>query len=257
MQRKALQLVVLGCLVALAGCSGALSGAGGEQTLDDVSYPDGVSENGTNVSALADAHSTALENESFTLDVQTGVNSSSMNQSVSIDAQVGPNRDAISANTSTSGQQMSLYLTDEKRYERAQVEGETQYRVTNRTPNAMQLVQSSFEGQSYLDQFAGMGNFTPTEVRDVNGTTLIVLEADGSDATAEQAGETEQPNLTDYDATILVDERGVVHSMTVEATSRQDGQAFDTEFSMELSDVGETTVAEPSWLDDAENQTSS
>ncbi|NEU55366.1 hypothetical protein [Halorussus sp. MSC15.2] len=252
MRRRVLQLLVLSCLVALAGCSGALPGDGaGEQTLGDVSYPAGVSDDGTNVTALANAHESALENSSLTLSIDSTVNSSAGNRSVVLDAAVGSARDNVLVNGSASGRQMSVYLTPEKRYTRIATgdNSEAAYQVTNRSQEAMRLV-PSYSGSGYLDQFAGMANFTPTGVRTVNGTTLLVLQADGSNATA-----TDRANVSEFDATILVDERGVVHSVTVEATSSRNGQEFRTTYSMTISDVGETTVAEPAWLDEARNQT--
>lgn len=250
MQRNALQLFAVACLVALAGCTGALTGGGDDPTLEDVSYPAGVSENGTNVSALADAHSAVLENRSFTLSVNGTVNSPTANQSVRLDASVGRNRENVLVNGTMMGQQVSMYLTAEKRYTRLDADGEVSYRANRRTSDAVRLVPSSFTGASYLDRFGGVANATPTDVRETNGATLIVLRADGSDATA-----SEQANVTDYNATLLVDEQGVVHSMTVEATTTRDGRRSTTEFALEISNVGETTVAEPPWLDEARNET--
>ncbi|WP_115863169.1 DUF7537 family lipoprotein [Halorussus litoreus] len=249
MRHRALQLLAICCLVALAGCTGGLPG-GDEPTLDDVSYPDGVSENGTNVSALSTAHSEALENESFGLTVDASVNASSINQSIRIDAAVGADRDNIRADTNASGQQTSMYLTPETRYTRVATDDGVTYDAQERTPTAMQLVPASYSGASYLDQFAGMANATPTDVREVNGTTLVVLEADGSTAT-----DNESANLVDYNATLLVDEQGVVHSMTVELAATSQGQRSTTRLSMDIYDVGETTVEDPSWLDEARNRT--
>ncbi|WP_135853470.1 DUF7537 family lipoprotein [Halorussus salinus] len=253
MRRKALQLLVVASLVALAGCSGALSGGDGAQTLDDVTYPAGVSENGTNLTALADAHENTLQNQSFTLEVASTVNSSMGNQSVALDAAVGADREEIRVNGSALGQDVSVYVTEEKRFTRLNVaDGEARYQVADRTPESSQIVPSSYTGRSYLDRFAGSGNFTPTGVRTVEGTTLVVLEADGSNATQSQ-----QMNVTDYNATMLVDQQGVVHSVSVEVSAARQGQQARTEFSMNVSDVGETTVAEPAWLDEARNSTDS
>jgi hypothetical protein len=257
MQRNALQLLAIAALVALAGCTGGLSGAGdpadGTPTLEEVSYPAGVSANGTNVSALAEAHAAALENRSFTLSADTAVNTSMMNQSARFDAAVGQHHDTVRVNGTVMGQRVSVYLTAEKRYARYGTDGEVSYRATERTADVPRLVpSSSFTGAGYLDRFGGVANATPTGVRERNGTTLIVLRADGSNATA-----TAEANVTDYNATLLVDQRGVVHSLTVETTSVRDGQRFRTAFSMELSNVGATTVPEPAWLDEARNRTGS
>lgn len=249
MRHSALQLLAICSLVALAGCTGGLPG-GDEPTLDDVSYPDGVSENGTNVSALSTAHGEALANESFGLTVDASVNASAINQSIRIDAAVGADRDNVRADTNAGGQRTSIYLTPETRYSRTETDDGATYDARDRAHASMQFVPASYSGANYLDQFAGMANATPTDVREVNGTTLIVLEADGSTAT-----DNESANLVDYDATLLVDEQGVVHSMTVELAAASGGQRSTTRFSMEIYDVGETTVEEPSWLDEARNRT--
>lgn len=252
MRTRALQLVAVACLVALAGCSGALSGAGEDaQTLDDVDYPEGVSEDGANVSALAESHEQRLQNRSFTLRVNSTVNTSAYNQSVSLDARVGPDRDAVHADSSAMDQQMSVYLTEDTQYTRVTAgDGEPRYRVTDRTPAALQLFSGSFAGATFLDRFAGSANFTPTDVRTVDGATVVVLEADGSNVT-----ETSQANVTGYEATLLVDERGVVRSVEVDVSGNRDGEQFRTRFSMTVTDIGETTVSEPGWLDEARNQT--
>ncbi|WP_128477058.1 DUF7537 family lipoprotein [Halorussus pelagicus] len=249
MRRKALQLLVIGCLVALAGCSGALSGGDGAQTLGDVTYPAGVSDDGTNVTALADAHESQLQNESLSLAVDSTVNSPAGNQTVSLDAAVSADRDRIRANGSAMGQQVSVYVTADQRFTRISTgDAEPRYQVAERTPDSMQLIPESYTGRTYIAQFAGSGNFTPSGVRTVDGTTLIVLEADGSNAT-----ESQQVNITDYNATMLVDQQGVVHSVSVDISATRQGQQAQTRFSMNVSDVGETTVTEPSWLNEARN----
>ncbi|UPW01537.1 hypothetical protein M0R88_05385 [Halorussus gelatinilyticus] len=253
MRRKALQLLVVCCLVALAGCSGALPGGDGAQSVDDVTYPAGVSENGTNLTALADAHQNQLQNQSLTLEVASTVNSSMGNQSVALDAAVGADREQIRVNGSAMGQNVSVFVTEEKRYTRLNVgDGEARYQIADRSPDSNQIIPASYTGRSYLDRFAGSGNFTPTGVRTVDGTTLVVLEADGSNAT-----QSSQANVTDYNATMLVDQQGVVHSVSVEASVTRQGQRVRTDFTMNVSDVGETTVAEPTWLDEARNSTNS
>lgn len=249
MRRKALLLIAVGCLVALAGCSGALSGED-DPTLDDVSYPDGVSENETNVSALADAHTEALNESGFTLSLDVVENSSMGNQSIEMGASVSADRENVRASVSGGDRQTSIYLTDETRYEKQTGGGETDYRVTDRRPDAMKLVPSSYSGAAYVEQFAagGEANFTPTDVRVVDGTTLVVLRADGSDVSSEDETET-----VEYDATILVDERGVIHGFDATVESEQGDDVATLSVSMAVSDVNETTVAEPSWLDEARN----
>lgn len=254
MQRNALLLFAVGCLVALAGCSGALTGGDAttaDPTLEDVSYPDGISENGTNVSALADAHADALNGSNFTLTIDTTRNGSAGNRSVHATAAVGSDRDDVRMNVSTGDQRIATYLSAEKRYTRTVVNGNATYRASNRTSESTKLVASSFSGGTYIDQFAGRAgaNFTPTGVREVNGTNLVVLRADGSNVSVSGM------EIAEYNATIFVDERGVVHRFRVSVRGARGDASVRISLSMRVAGIGETTVAEPPWLDEARNRT--
>jgi hypothetical protein len=256
MQRSALQLITVSCLVALAGCSGALSGVGGdgEPTLEDASYPDGVSENGTDLATLSNAHNEALNGSSFALSLDVSQNGSVANRSIAVDAAVGPDRDTVRVDISGANQSMATYTTAEKRYLRITAGNRTNYRASERTADRTKLLPSSYSGAEYLDRFGGQveANFTPTKVREVNGTTLIVLRANGSDVSDPEA-----TNLTDYDATLLVDERGVIHRFEASVQTEQNGESIRNSLTMTISGVNETTVEEPPWLDEARNQTES
>lgn len=250
MRRKLILLLVAGCLLALAGCTGGLTDD--EPTLEDASYPDGVSDNGTNVSALADAHAEGLENRSFTLALDLSENGSETNQSASVRASVGADRDQIRTDVTGTDMEQSVYLTAEKRYVRSMADGEPTYRVSDRSPQGSQFVPGSYSGASYLQSFAAApnANFTPTGVQVVNGTTLIELEADGSNVSAPGT------EVTNYEATMLVDEQGVVHRFEVTAQTESEGDEQSVSLSMELSNVDDTSVEEPAWLDEAKNQSS-
>lgn len=249
MRRKLIMVLAVGCLVALAGCSGAFMDD--KPTLEDTSYPDGVSDTGTNVSALAESHSDGLENQSFTLRIELNQNGSERNESATVRAAVGADRDRVNATVVQDEGGQSTYLTAEKRYVRSVTDGETSYRVSDRSPEAAQFVTATYSGATYLESFAGgvNANFTPTGVTVENGTTLIELAADGSNVSTSDA------EVTDYEATMLVDEQGVVHQFDVSVQTESENGERSISLSMTLSDVGETTVEEPSWLDEAQNQT--
>ncbi|WP_276299732.1 DUF7537 family lipoprotein [Halorussus lipolyticus] len=257
MQRSALQLIAVSCLVALAGCSGALpGGANGAdgQSPDDVSNPPGVSANGTDLAKLSSAHTEALNGSSFTLAFEVSQNSSASNRSMSATAAVGPDRENVHVNVSGAAQSMATYSTAEKRYLRVATAERVDYRVADRSADGLKLLPSSYAGTAYLNRFAGQvgANFTPDGVREDNGTTLVVLRADGSDVSAPNG-----TNVTDYDATLLVDEQGIIHRFEASARTERGDQWVRSSVTMTISDVNETTVAEPAWVDEARNQTQS
>jgi hypothetical protein len=257
MRRRALQLVAVSCLVALAGCSGALTGGtnGADgKTLDDVSNPPGVSANGTDLAKLSDAHAAALNGSSFTLTFDVAQNSSAANRSMGATAAVGADRRNVHVTVSGANQSMETYATAQKRYLRVATGDRVDYRAANRTNDEPKLLSSTYVGTTYLDRFAGQvgANFTPDGVRQADGTSLVVLRANGSDASA--PGET---NVTDYSATILVDEQGVIHRFEVSARTERGGEWVRSTAAMTISDVDETAVDEPAWLGEARNQTNS
>ncbi|USZ69565.1 hypothetical protein NGM10_07485 [Halorussus salilacus] len=250
MRRNALLLIAVCCLVALAGCTGTLPGGTDEPTEDDVTYPDGVSENGTDLSTLADGHAEALNESSFALAVEMTQNGSAGEQSVAIDTAVTDDRDRVRANASMGDRRTSMYLTEDRQYTRVTADNRTVYDDSERTSDGMGMVPSSYSGAAYVEQFGASAgaNFTPTDVREVDGTTLIELRADGSNVSAPEGAE-----IRGYDATMLVDERGVIHDLDVTVESAQDDQTANVSLSMDVSDVNGTTVEEPSWLDEARN----
>lgn len=249
MRKNALLLLAVGCLVALAGCSGALMG---DDTDNAMTYPDGVSENGTNVSKVIENHNAALNGSSFELTLNTTQNTSMGNQSLALDAKVGPNRDRVLANVSGAGQDVSSYQTAEQRYTKLTVNGETAYRAGNRTSQDQQFVEGSYSGATYVDKFAQDANFTPNGTTQFDGEKVVVLEADGSNVSSPQGA-----NVTDYDATMLVDEQGVVRKFDATVRTEAGGAYSRVSLTMTVSNVGETSVSEPNWLDEARNQSSS
>ncbi|WP_158058680.1 DUF7537 family lipoprotein [Halorussus halophilus] len=248
MRKNALLLLAVGCLVALAGCSGALTGG----TDNEMTYPDGVSENGTNVSKLTQSHDAVLNGSSFTLRLNTTTNTSMGNQSLALDAKVGQNRDQVLVNVSGGGRNVTSYQTAEKRYTRLSMGGQTVYRADDRTPQGQQFVTGSYSGSMYVDQFAQNANFTPNGTTQFNGETVVVLEADGSNVSDPQSA-----NLTDYEATMLVDEQGVVRKFDATVRTEANGAYNRVSLTMTISNVNETSVPEPNWLDEARNQSNS
>lgn len=241
--RTAVSLVLL-CLVATAGCLGYLRPDSAEPTLDDVTFPPGVSESGTNVTALAAGHTATLENRSFTYRVEM----EEPNESGTMEARIDAGRNRLLVHTNTSDGRRAVYLTEESEYEKRVSDGETAYEVRDRTPAWLSMVPISYTGASIVEQFAGPVNYTATGVETVDGTALLVLTANESDL---ESG-SDSVELRSYDGRILVDEAGRIHSFAVDFEAEYaDGTTSALSIEMTISDVGSTAVPEPDWLDEA------
>lgn len=238
--------VLVAALLALAGCVGSLPGTG--PTLDDVEYPNGVSDGGVNATALVDAHEAGLENRSFTLEMTLTGASENESQSYAVRNAVSADRSRMLAHTNTSTGTTDVYFTADRVYQRSVLDGRTSYDVRERTSRAPQAAPGPLTGVRFLRQYLSTANFTPTGVTVDDGTTLIVLTAD----TASLVNNS-MTNVTRFDARVLVDERGVVHRATLDyAAVSADGETISGSTTLRVTDIGETTVTEPDWLDEAE-----
>lgn len=249
MQWRTTFLMVLASLL-LAGCVGSLPGGTSGPTLDDVTYPPGVTDDGVNGTMLVDAHTDALENRSFTTRTHLDERKGDESDSATMTALIGPDRDRIAATVASTDGERSAYLTEDTEYIRIVKDGQTTYRVTSRTPEALSLAPVSYANERYLTQILEMANFTPSEARLLNGTTVVVLTANTSDVEGMDG-----LDVTSFEGTLLVDEEGVIRSANVKiAGESTDGTTIEREFSMTLTDVGDTTVSEPDWIEDAEDE---
>lgn len=244
MRRPLAALLVAGLLV-LAGCAGSLPGSG--PTLDDVAYPTGVSDDGVNATALTAAHASAVENRSVTVGLDLDQRTPAGNNSVQLEAAVGPDRDRMNVTANASDRTVEMYLTADEEYRRTTANGSASYAVRERTPEMMSLPMPSPSGGRWIAQFAGQANYTPDDVVVEDGTTLVVLTADET-----SLGESSSTNVTSFDSRLYVSPDGVVHRLAFDYEAEgPNGQSVAMSATFRVSDVGDTTVSEPGWLDDA------
>ena len=218
-------------LVVLAGCNGALgpfSGTGdGRPPL-----PPGVTEDGVNATRLLDAHETALDAQSFTVETHATIGSGETNQH----ARVGANDTAALRSTSAA----TTVVVDGRRYER--IEGpRVEHTVTDWSGEAGSV------HEAYV---------APTALRSALGPRGRVTGALVLNGTVERDSRTlwrlsvEPRGVTDGDApsgTVLVTPAGRI------VTAERTFVAGDTRVSVSttFSAVGNTTVTTPDWVDDA------
>lgn len=276
--RQSLLVLAVAVMLVLAGCSGSggsdpeattgeTPGATAtptdqpESTISDPTELSGVSEDGVNATALFVNHARTLANESgyATSDTYRIAERGSDNESVT--------RKQL---RSSATQQRSLYSID-----RRSSVGE-QTRATNRTTywtveDGSATVYSRFESagsvsyeadddpyrnfttfyrqSSVYDQTTLLFNFDLSYdgTVDRDGRTLFRFTADSFVEGSSFSG-----NATDPSATVLVDGDGIVRSAEWTVDVTQDERSATITYSYQVDAVGDTTVEEPDWLDEAQ-----
>jgi|AntRauTorcE11898_2_1112593.scaffolds.fasta_scaffold00500_15 hypothetical protein len=95
-----------------------------------------------------------------------------------------------------------------------------------------------------------------------NGAEVVRFEADEnrSRAALERMfaadSKTENVTVTEFSSTILVGTDGVVRHYDLSYTAENNGQTVTTAATIDVSNVGATTVTPPEWLEHAQNSTS-
>lgn len=282
LNRKHLLPIALALLVALAGCSG--SGSDGTASPGEEGTGPGSAELALpadlNASYLQSTHGERLAAaSSFTTSLNYSVSNASQTLYIESTARIEANgsvgfeRFGFS-NATGDGIFVETYTDDGTTYERtafvsggqeqAQYDsGEEPYGEFGVTPvNASsarlpELVTSVGGGVTWEQQ----GTVT------YDGTDVVEYTASGEAAFDASFRENAQPsgglfgpsaNITEYDtieATLYVDEDGVIRQLRYEASGTQDGEEISVVLTVTFDDIGSTSVSEPGWLDEARQQT--
>ncbi|MFD1514659.1 DUF7537 family lipoprotein [Halomarina rubra] len=154
---------------------------------------------------------------------------------------------------------VSVFITDGTAYAQQQAGGETQYdsRPTNLSSD---IVASATLAQQWA--VVDATNWTQDGTETVDGETLTRYVANGSAAVEHSAllarsGAPESAaNVADFDAVLLVTSDGTVRSFTTETTIDLAGRSVKSRSSVGVSDLDDTSVERPDWLDRARNASS-
>lgn len=244
MRRFAVLFAVV-LVVVLAGCGGLI----GDDTADgvesaaangDIEFPDGYDEQGlADIDAAADAHDTAA-GAADALDVWIET-SQSGEQSFTVEQrqQVDRTRGVALADRSSNGNERQSYQTEDGTvYVRDAGPDSVRYRVEEE-----RLDDFVPDVRNFLALFEGVT--LQHEQTEHEGTAVIAYELDG-DATTTIDGETFDLN----EASIVVDEQGRIHALSVTALSDGTEQSISVEFA-----YGPVAIEEPNWLEDAKDAT--
>jgi hypothetical protein len=269
MHRRAATALLV-AMVALAGCSlpGGDLGMGddpNEAGTDDGStptatpefeYPAGFSEDGVDdVEVALEGHTVALANSSgFALAYSAAVDSEERSSVLTYDERVEPRaEEALVRVNVTSGNvsgHYEQYYTADSIYVKAKRPGSENVTYSN-------------ESRPYdVSQFVGAEGFIRPVLENVTFESSRVVTRDGDrvveydDGRLREAGrlptgDIESGDVTEFSAAMEVHPDGTIRAIQYEATVEEDGRERHLSISIQVTDVGATTVDAPEWTDRA------
>ena len=259
MRRQLLLVVAVAALVALAGCSAVpgLDGTSPEspntENLED--YPSGFSADGvTDAEAATSAHKSAvLEESSWTATYQTSVAAEGQSQDIE-DIRYVDHTESLELNiVNTPFGTQSVYKVDEEGWQKQEAMNQTAYSYGAVGYNSTDAVHTPM-----LTSFLTNVEYEQSDVTEEDGETHITYQATGLTDGSELAPQGENASeLEDVSASLTVTEEGAITNYEFGATAITENQPDTTlSIDLEFTDLGETSVEDPSWLDEAKETAS-
>jgi len=252
--RRQLAALFVVALVAVAGCAGA----GGPAADGDGTSGDPVYETPLDADAVADAHVDALaEAGSYTIESNATQESAGQNQNIETSGEVRGDLSSgtVFSRTETSQGTVELYADgDGTAYQRFVADDQTQYQeVSGQAGNASEYARTT------VSSFVGLFEFTYAGTESVDGDTVHVYESEGAanvNTSSPAFRQLNESNVDEASATLHVREDGVVAMAGYDITVTVQDRTQFVNTTQRFTAVGETAVAEPDWLSEAESNTS-
>ena len=249
--RRQLAALLVVALVAVAGCAGGSPTANGS----DASSGDPIYETPLDGDAVADAHVDALTDAgSYTIESDATQTMAGQNQTVETSGEVRGDIEsgAVFSRTETSQRTIELYADGEgTAFQQFVVGNQTQYQdVSGQAGNATQYARTT------VTSFVGLFDFSYEGTEDVDGETVHVYEsagADGLNTSSPAFGQLNESNVDEASATLHVRDDGVVTMAGYDVTVTVQDQTQSVNTTQRFTAVGETDVAEPDWLSEAQS----
>lgn len=257
-RRKLLGSTGVALTASVAGCNGIMGGDETEtptstptSSTGDFDYPEGFSESEIDVetafgseSAMAGASSVEIQfQQSLTRDGTSQTN----NEVGAFDSE---SQQALVQSEQTSGEEtatQAFYIGDGQIFIQLDSPSteETQYQKDTYEWNQQQLYRLGL-----LQQYLQGVEVSVTTVEERDGRTVAVYTTDGVDSFTSESlfgSDSGLGELTDGSGTVVVDERGYVHSAEFDFTFGEENPT-EVSASLEYSNYGSTTVSRPSWI---------
>ena len=260
-------------LTTTAGCAGVL---GGDITGEDdskaaesnaptednatesITFPNGTHENGVDADALMDRQTTIIEDGSYvsqlnqTLSLERGTHTESV--TLSVDGKQAIQKTSLEYEPSTEDSPLGpsnseRWIFTESATEtlvRIQSDSVERYRVesgpTARTVNRQRL-------RDELEGVLRVSGYELTDVSTADGSTVVTYEG----ATISDELEGRYPSMVEYDeftATVSVSDDGIERYAYEFEGATRDGHTVTVAVNATFSQVGETDLERPAWVDE-------
>lgn len=258
MRSRTLAALAVASMLVLAGCS---FGGGGSPTATGASgqadggasssftYPAGLTSSGVaNATAATDAHTALLVGTSgFVVEYDATVTTPNTTSYVTYDQRVDTgSREIVRRTNVTTGNLTGLvvrYYRNGTVYVRSDQPGSSGTAYSNQS---RQYELDAFTGAEFLEPGLSGVTYGSSEVTNRDGTTVVVYGDATLDAAEGLFGrEITTANVTDFSATLVVDEDGRIHEFSYSATVHGDRSV---DVAITTVDVGDTTVEAPGWI---------
>jgi hypothetical protein len=250
--RRYAAVVAVAAMLVLAGCGAGgggdgSSGDGGGPTAtatvtptptpETVEYPAGLSEDGfENATLFLERHRGALTSgPSYAVRMDVTVGSETQTLRASTD----PETERIRSQTERNGDlDYDIYYADGTQYVRQVNDGSGTYGTTDAT---FRSAAEGLNGGQFLTTVVLL-NLSATGVTTENGQTVVTYEILGPRSTSE--------GIAEADGTVRVNAEGRLVAFEYDLVSTEGREVSVT---WERTGVGETTVEEPDWLEQAQS----
>lgn len=254
--------IVIVALVAVAGCTSGMledpsdtnedpsgTDSSTNKTLDDISFPDGANDESVeNGSALAAAHTSALSETGYAVEVSallsSGQESENSTYVVRRDAETGELYQRVVRESGGNEQRRFAYANETATYQKRGADSPS-YQVNGDTTSDDQATNNVV---NVVETLVPAGNWTDPSVVSMDGQTLVEYDLDGVSSDAQFF----QPDtVTNASGSLLVDQQGVVHRVTLNVTQERDGTTSETDIDYRVTKLGDVAVEKPDWVSTA------
>ncbi|WP_182024143.1 DUF7537 family lipoprotein [Haloquadratum walsbyi] len=250
-------------LLIIAGCSAPTAPGPDDSTFES------LPQSGLNATEIADAHITGLSAaESYIIQTEQRTVTETTNVSV-IQQTESTRRIDLRANqellVATTTQQQEAQSQSQSQPQSRSVQSTDQYYNNNGTiyVNQTQSNQSQYaiqQGQqatvnttaqrSLIERLINTIEYRRVEQTQRGDTAVIRYELQ-SVTDVQNLTQTSTATVENATSTLVIDENGVIRELQLNAQFRTDRRTLRIRFATNYTQLGETTVSEPNWTDDA------